>query len=89
VLVVIGCVAVVAVIALRASQHRVAGSDNTAAQHNAQAIHNLDKGLLTRLEQSLDAIALDVERIGESQRFVTKLLGERPQNAAPITERHK
>jgi hypothetical protein len=89
VLVVIGCVAVVAVIALRASQHRVVGSDNTAAQHNAQAIDDLDKGLLTRLEQSLDGIALDVERIGESQRFLAKLLSEQPENAAVITERQE
>ncbi len=33
---------------------------------------------LTRLDQSVDAIALEVERIGEGQRFVTRLMGERP-----------
>jgi hypothetical protein len=30
-----------------------------------------------RLEQAIDAIAIEVERVGEGQRFVTKLLAER------------
>lgn len=33
---------------------------------------------LTRLDQAVDSIALEVERIGEGQRFVTRLMGERP-----------
>lgn len=33
---------------------------------------------LDRLEQAVDAIAIEVERISESQRFVTKILAERP-----------
>lgn len=32
---------------------------------------------LTNLEQSLDAIAVEVERVGESQRFMTRLFTER------------
>ena len=31
---------------------------------------------MTRLESAIDAIAVEVERIGEGQRFVTKLLAE-------------
>jgi hypothetical protein len=31
---------------------------------------------LARLEQAVDAIALEVERISETQRFTTKLLSE-------------
>ena len=31
----------------------------------------------TRLEQAIDAIAVELERVGEGQRFVTKLLAER------------
>ena len=31
---------------------------------------------LTRLERSVDAVALEVERIGEGQRFVTRTLAE-------------
>ena len=30
-----------------------------------------------RLEQAIDSIAIELERIGEGQRFVTKLLAER------------
>jgi hypothetical protein len=32
---------------------------------------------LTEMQQSLDAVALEVERISEGQRFTTKLLAER------------
>lgn len=33
---------------------------------------------LTRLEQIAESTAVEVERIGEGQRFTTKLLGDRP-----------
>jgi hypothetical protein len=32
---------------------------------------------LVRIEQAVDAIAVEIERLGEGQRFVTKLLAER------------
>jgi riboflavin transporter FmnP len=32
---------------------------------------------LQRIEQAVDAIAIEVERMSESQRFVTKVLAER------------
>lgn len=32
---------------------------------------------LERIEQSIDAVALEVERIAEGQRFTTRLLSER------------
>jgi hypothetical protein len=41
------------------------------------------EGRLERIEQAVDAIALEMERIGEGQRFVTKLLAERP---SPISD---
>jgi hypothetical protein len=34
---------------------------------------------LERMEQALDSIAIEVERISEGQRFTTKLLAERPK----------
>lgn len=34
-------------------------------------------GRLERMEQALDSIAIEVERISEAQRFTTKLLAER------------
>lgn len=37
---------------------------------------------LARLDQAVDSIAVEVERIGEGQRFVTRVLGERA--AVPV-----
>jgi hypothetical protein len=37
---------------------------------------------LDRMEQAVDAIAVEVERISEGQRFTTRLLAERAQPAA-------
>ena len=39
---------------------------------------------LERMEQAIDSIAVEVERISEGQRFVTKIFTERPAaNPAP------
>lgn len=38
---------------------------------------------LTNLEQSVDAVAIEVERIGEGQRFMTRLFTERGTPQAP------
>ena len=40
---------------------------------------------LEQLQQSVDAIAIEVERIAESQRFTARLLAERPE--APTLQR--
>ncbi len=42
---------------------------------------------LAHMEQAIDAIAVEVERISEGQRFVTKLLSERTAAAGQIPER--
>jgi hypothetical protein len=39
-------------------------------------------GRLERIEQSLEAVAIEVERISEGQRFTTKLLSEGRGSAA-------
>jgi hypothetical protein len=43
--------------------------------------HNVvvDDERMTRLEQAVESIALEVERISEGQRFTTKLLTDRAQ----------
>ncbi len=44
---------------------------------------------LDRLENAVDAIAIEIERISEGQRFVTKVMTERPTpraNSAPAPE---
>ncbi|MGH9885481.1 MAG: hypothetical protein ACREBE_08120, partial [bacterium] len=38
---------------------------------------------LDRLEQAVDAIAIEIERISEGQRFVTKVMTERPTASRP------
>lgn len=40
-------------------------------------------GRLERMEQAIDSIAIEVERISEGQRFTTKLLSERIE-ALPV-----
>jgi hypothetical protein len=42
---------------------------------------------LARLEQAVDAIALEVERISEGQRFTTKLLSEQARPAPKPVQR--
>lgn len=42
---------------------------------------------LERIEQAVDSVAIEVERISEGQRFTTKLLNERSQARAPESAR--
>jgi hypothetical protein len=42
---------------------------------------SLSDARLSRLEQAVDAIALEVERISEGQRFTTKLLSEQAKQS--------
>lgn len=42
-----------------------------------------DADRLRRIEEAVDAIAVEVERISEGQRFTTKLLAERVPDVAP------
>ncbi|HUQ80106.1 MAG TPA: hypothetical protein VM076_03150 [Gemmatimonadaceae bacterium] len=50
------------------------------------------RGRLERIEQAVDAIAVEVERISEGQRFTTKIIGDlralpQPDPAAALAER--
>jgi hypothetical protein len=40
---------------------------------------------LERIEQAVDAIAIEMERVSEGQRFTTKLLAERVPPSSPPT----
>jgi hypothetical protein len=44
-----------------------------------------DDARLEHLEQAVDAIAIEIERVSEGQRFVTKVLTERMPVAKPAT----
>lgn len=54
------------------------GAQRLMARHRAPAGGELTIGddRLKHLENAVDAIAVELERIGEGQRFVTKLLAE-------------
>ena len=43
---------------------------------------------LGQLQQAADAIAIEVERLSEGQRFTTKLLAESVTSIAPIPAKH-
>lgn len=44
-----------------------------------------DDDRMRRLEEAVDAIAVEVERISEGQRFTTRLLAERVPELAPLS----
>ena len=50
--------------------------------NRAPRLQSADSERLQRLEQGMDAVAIEIERISEGQRFVTKLLSEQ-RNAEP------
>jgi len=42
---------------------------------------------MERLEQAVDAIAIEIERVSEGQRYVTRLLTEGAASALPVGQR--
>ncbi|MFL5561573.1 MAG: hypothetical protein ACJ79K_08870 [Gemmatimonadaceae bacterium] len=44
----------------------------------------VDDARFERLEQAVDTIAIEIERMSESQRFTAKLLSERAPAALPV-----
>ncbi len=51
-------------------------------QSQSAAMHPADNDRFEHLQQSVDAIAIEVERIAEAQRFSAKLLSERSESPA-------
>ena len=80
---------VLAVVACVAALALASASANASAPRRRAERHVDDKSVerasravgapgpdLTRLERAIDALAIEVERVGENQRFITKLLAE-------------
>ncbi len=44
---------------------------------------------LQRVEQAIESVAIEVERISEGQRHVTKVLNERAQSCGPACPRER
>ena len=59
---------------------------DSATHSSAPSDHRLE-----RIEQAIDAMAVEVERIAEGQRYMTKLLADRGQEriAAASQSRHE
>jgi hypothetical protein len=60
---------------------RIARGSNRPAPLTRDAVDRLE-----RLEQAIDTVAIEVERISEGQRFVTKILAERPKRTDSAAE---
>jgi hypothetical protein len=60
---------------VRAIGKRIAGRDRDAA--SGASLAREDAARWQRLEQAVDAMAIEIERISEAQRFTAKLLSER------------
>ena len=58
-------------------------SAESGAALDASTPDELPDDRLSSLERSVDAVAIEVERIGEGQRFMTKVLTERDPARAP------
>jgi FtsZ-interacting cell division protein ZipA len=69
---VVGVVAIVALIVR--SRNRPAIGNSELAKLNER---------LARMEQAIDAMAVETERISEGQRFTTRLLSEKAKEPAP------
>lgn len=68
----------------RALKNRAGGAelpvDITALREELAALGQAQSETLNRVEQAVDAIAIELERVGEGQRFLTKVLADRPRN---------
>ena len=55
----------------------VTGARERVLKFRAEVVERVDPTRSVHIDQAIDAIAVEVERIGEQQRFVTKLLAEK------------
>lgn len=54
-----------------------------ASDPHPRALHDDTALKLDRMQQAIDTMAIEIERISEGQRFMTKVLTERTQEALP------
>ena len=89
---VVACVAVLVLVATKGTGrlHRTARRVDEWKDKNPRAVRDSAEAQLTRLEQAVEAIAIEVERIAENQRFLTTLLAsERPENTRSPQDRRE
>ena len=64
----------------RAIGRRMENKQLPADPHRGELVERME-----RMEQAMDAIAVQVERIAEGQRFTTKLLNDRALDSRALT----
>ena len=69
------------------ARERAIRAEQRAGVPDATLTQDAGASRFDRLEQAVDAIAVEVEQMAEGQRFVSKLLGERPLGERPLAER--
>ena len=79
IIVVIACTAVAAIVKTIASA--VLRMQEIKYRNDSGMPGGADDSRLKRIENAVEAIAIEVERISENQRFTTKLLSERSSSA--------
>jgi hypothetical protein len=77
------CVVAVAAVVARTVAARWRPSRRSAVAAGPATLPDVDAAL-TRLEVSIEAIALEVERLGENQRYLTRVLGERASGSETL-----
>ncbi len=65
----------------------VGGRRKEGTRLGGDSMPSLAEARLARIEQAVEAIALEVERISEGQRFTTKLLSEQARPAPKPLQR--
>jgi len=78
-------IAVIAIVALTLSSVLKMWLNRPGRTLPPQADLNEIRDGLGQLQQAVDVIALEVERLSEGQRFTTRLLAEKAKEVAPIT----
>ena len=84
---VVPVLAIVATVALMTVGRFKRGSSaaRSTPSTNDDSFARLDERI-ARLEQAVDVIAVEMERVGESQRFLTRILAERQPPASQSSE---
>ncbi len=68
-------------VSVRAIANAAVRYQETKLKYANPSISNLSDARIERMEQAIDAIAIEIERISENQRFTTRLLSERGERA--------
>ena len=55
-------------------------ADITALREELTALGEAQSEIMKRVEQAVDSIAIELERVGEGQRFLTKVLADPPRS---------